>query len=198
MLIGVAMLVILASVPLAGGRLGALAGIRLRQAWAIVTAVAVQVLITTVAPGGSAGVRAALHLGTYVVAGIFVVANRRLPGLWLIALGAGLNLLVISVNGGVMPADPGALERAGLPVVVGEFQNSTVLEVPRLPFLGDVFAVPHPVPFANVFSVGDVVLLLGGLLTLHRLCRSRLVPGGLRRWCTAGRTARSAGRCPHR
>jgi hypothetical protein len=178
-LIGVVMLLAVASVPLAGGRLGVLAEIRLRQAWAIPTAVAVQVLITTIAPGGSATLRAGLHLGTYVIAGIFVVANRQLPGLWLIALGAGLNLLVIGVNGGVMPADPGALERAVLPVVAGEFENSTVLKDPKLPFLGDVFAVPASLPFANVFSIGDVVLAVGGFLVLHRCCGSRLAPRSL-------------------
>jgi hypothetical protein len=30
-----------------------------------------------------------------------------------------------------------------------------------LPWLGDVFAVPHGVPFANVFSVGDVLVVAG-------------------------------------
>jgi hypothetical protein len=175
-LIGVVMLLAVASVPLAGGRLGALAEIRLRHGWAILAAVAAQVLITTIAPDGSTSLRAGLHLGTYAIAAIFVVANRHLPGLWLIALGATLNLLVIGVNGGVMPADPGALERAGLPVVSNEFENSTVLEDPKLAILGDVFAVPEPLPFANVFSIGDVVLLLGGLLALHRSCGSRLVP----------------------
>jgi hypothetical protein len=175
-LIGVVMLVAIASVPLTGGRLGALADIRPRHTWAILTAVAAQIVITTIAPDGSASLHAGLHVGTYAVAAIFVVANRRLPGLWLIALGAGLNLLVIAVNGGVMPADRDALERAGLPVISGEFENSTVLEDPELPVLGDVFAVPEPLPFANVFSVGDILLVLGGLVALHRSCGSRLVP----------------------
>jgi hypothetical protein len=175
-LIGVVMLLAFATVPLAGGRLGALAEIRFRHGWAILIAVAAQVLITTIAPDGSTRLRAGLHLGTYAIATIFVVANRHLPGLWLIALGAALNLLVIGINGGVMPADPAALERAGLPVVSGEFENSTALEDPKLAILGDVFAVPEPLPFANVFSIGDVVLLLGGLLALHRSCGSRLVP----------------------
>jgi Family of unknown function (DUF5317) len=180
-LIGVVMLVAIASVPLTGGRLGALAEIRLRHTWAILTALAAQIVITTIVPDGSASLHAGLHLGTYAVAAIFVVANRRLPGLWLLALGAGLNLLVIAVNGGVMPADPDALERAGLPVVSGEFENSTVLEDPKLPVLGDVFAVPEPLPFANVFSVGDILLVLGGLVALHRSCGSRLVPGAFHR-----------------
>jgi Family of unknown function (DUF5317) len=177
MLIGVVMLVAIASVPLTGGRLGALADIRLRHTWAILTALAAQIVITTIAPDGSASLHAGLHVATYAVAAIFVVTNRHVPGLRLLALGAGLNLLVIAVNAGVMPADPDALERAGLPVVSGEFENSTVLEDPRLPALGDVFAVPEPLPFANVFSIGDILLVLGGLVALHRSCGSRLVPG---------------------
>ena len=194
MLIGVAMLLAVASVPLAGGRLGQLAEVRLRQVWAILTAVTLQVLITTIASGGSASLRAGLHLASYAIAAIFVVANRRLPGLWLLALGAVLNLLVIGVNGGVMPADPGALERAGLPVVSGEFENSTVLKDPTLPILGDEFAVPAPLPVANVFSIGDVLLLLGGLLALHRLCESRLVPKKLRTSSPTGPTQEPSNR----
>ena len=174
------MLVALVSVPLTGGRLGELAEVRLRQRWTILAALAIQILITTILPEGSASLHAGLHLGTYVLAGVFVAANRRLPGMLLIALGAGLNLLVIAANGGVMPADPGALERAGLPTVSGEFENSAALANPRLPFLGDVFAIPASLPFANVFSIGDVVLLVGGLLALHCLCGSRLVPKALR------------------
>ncbi len=181
MLIGVVMLVAIASVPLTGGRLGALADIRLRHSWAILTALAAQIVITTLVPDGSASLYAGLHVGTYAVAAIFVVANRHVPGLRLLALGAGLNLLVIAVNGGVMPADPDALERAGLPVISGEFENSTVLEDPKLPFLGDVFAVPEPLPFANVFSVGDILLVLGGLVALHRSCGSRLIPEAFHR-----------------
>jgi MFS family permease len=48
----------------------------------------------------------------------------------------------------------------------------------RLPFLGDVFAVPRPLPFHNVFSVGDVCIAIGAAVIVHRACRSRLVPSG--------------------
>ena len=44
----------------------------------------------------------------------------------------------------------------------------------RLWFLGDVFAMPRPVPVARVFSVGDLILLAGAAVTLHGLA-SRLV-----------------------
>jgi hypothetical protein len=44
-----------------------------------------------------------------------------------------------------------------------------------LSFLGDVFAVPASWPVSNVFSVGDVILVVAALLALHCLCGSRLV-----------------------
>jgi hypothetical protein len=162
------------SVPLAGGRLSALAQLRLRHAWTIPTALAVQVLITTVAPGGNRPAHVAAHLGSYLLAGVFLAANRHLPFLWLVALGGVLNLLVITVNGGVMPASADALHRAGWPAVSDQFENSTALAHPKLLFLGDVFAVPKRLPLANVFSVGDVLLVLGGIAAVHRLCGSRL------------------------
>jgi hypothetical protein len=45
---------------------------------------------------------------------------------------------------------------------------------PRLAFLGDIFATPASVPAANVFSVGDVLLVLGAFIFLHVVSESRL------------------------
>ena len=177
MLMLVVTLLGIGTVPLAGGRLAALAQVRLRHAWMVPAALAVQVYITTIAPDGSRGVHVAAHLGSYLLAGAFVVVNRDLPFIWLVALGGALNLLAISANGGVMPADADALQRAGWPSVSDQFENSIALANPRLLFLGDVFAVPKWVPFANVFSIGDVLLVLGAVALVHRLCGSRLAGG---------------------
>jgi hypothetical protein len=162
-------------VPLAGGDLGALRHVRFRLAWTIPAALAVQIFITTIAPDGSRVAHVAAHLGSYVLAGAFLAANRHLPFIWAIALGAALNLLAITANGGVMPADADALHRAGWPSVSDQFENSSALPDPKLLFLGDVFAVPRWLPLANVFSVGDVILVLAGIAAVHRLCGSRLV-----------------------
>jgi hypothetical protein len=164
----------IASVPLAGGSLAALTEVRLRHAWLIPTALAIQVYITTIAPNGSRGAHVAAHLGSYLLAGVFVLTNRDVPLIWLVALGGALNLLVIAMNGGVMPADADALRRAGWPSASDQFENSIALAHPKLLFLGDVFAVPRWMPFANVFSIGDVLLVLGGIAVVHRLCGSRL------------------------
>ena len=103
------------AVPLAGGRLGALVELPLRQVWAIYAALGLAVLGVGV-PGLPDGLRSLLLVAAYPVGAVFLAANRRVPGMALIALGAALNLLAITANGGVMPASPAALAAAGLPV----------------------------------------------------------------------------------
>jgi hypothetical protein len=163
------------TVPLAGGRLGALAELGLRRAWAIYAALALAVLGVGLPRLPDWG-RSALLVAAYPVGAVFVLANRWVPGMALAGLGAACNLLAIAANGGVMPASPAARARAGLPPVAAGFENSAVVDDPRLAFLGDVFAIPASWPLSNVFSVGDVLIGLGLAWGLHRVCGSRLVP----------------------
>ena len=171
MLLVYAALLIVATVPLAGGSLAALADVRLRGAAIVALALGVQVLITTVFPGLSDDVFRAVHAATYGLLAWFLWLNRRLPGVWIIGLGGLANAVAIVANGGVMPAAEGALATAGLPAETpGEFANSAAVGSPVLGWLGDVFAVPEALgPFANVFSVGDVVIAVGLAVALHRL-----------------------------
>jgi Family of unknown function (DUF5317) len=174
-LIGLLFLACVASVPLAGGRLGQLASLTFRAPGLLVAAIAGQVLIVSVFPKvGSEALHATVHIGTYVVAALFVVANRRIPWVWLVALGGMLNFTAIAANGGVMPAAPGALEKAGFALDPAGFTNSGAVSHPHLQFLGDVFWVPSSFPVSNVFSVGDVLILVGALLAMHCICASRL------------------------
>ena len=177
MFLPVAVAVLVLTVPLAGGRLSRLAGLRFRHTRLILAALAGQVVILTLV-AGSAGNDAAhrvAHVATYVVAVVFLALNRSIPGLRLVVLGTVLNVVAITSNGGIMPASPSAVARAGLDQPE-EFRNSQPVDDPRLLALGDVFAIPAGWPLANVFSVGDVVLVLGTAVTLHVTCRSRLVP----------------------
>jgi len=163
------------AVPLSGGRLGALAELRLRHVWAVYVALGLGVLAIEL-PGLPDGLRSLLLVAAYPVGAVFLAANWRVPGIVLTALGAALNLLAITANGGVMPASPAALERAGMAVDDPGFQSSSAVADPRLVFLGDVFAVPAAWPLSNVFSVGDVLIVVGLAWGLHRICGSRLVP----------------------
>ncbi len=94
-----------------------------------------------------------------------LVVNLRQPGFWLIILGALANFTVIVANGGQMPASPDAFAALnGVPVVpTTDFSNS-VIAGPNTPFyfLADLFVLPRPLPFANVFSIGDVLIGVGG------------------------------------
>ena len=182
-----------ATVPLAGGRIGLLSTISFRRKWAGLAAVVLQVLILRVWPHGAPDLHAMAHLASYALIFTFVAANLDVPGLGLLAVGGTLNLLAIAANQGVMPADPGALRAAGILAVPGEFANSAALHDPHLWFLGDVFSIPAGWPLSNVFSIGDVVLMAGAFVLLHRVCRTRLAPAldavAHGAWRAAGRVA---------
>ena len=163
----------LLTVPLAGGRLSQLADVRLRWVAAIFGSLLIQVVIVSVIPDGNPWIHRALHLVSYLLAAAFLVVNRRIVGLWVIALGALLNALAIFSNNGVMPASAAALRAAGRFETTKGFINSGVLAHPRLSFLGDVFAMPRWMPLHNVFSIGDVCIAVGAAITIHTLCGSR-------------------------
>jgi Family of unknown function (DUF5317) len=188
MLLVVTALALVASVPLAGGRLSRLAEIRVRGIWAVLLAVAIQVGITTVVPGGSHAFHAGLHIASYVLDAYFVFANRKLMGVPVVTLGAAMNVLAISVNGGVMPMSASALRISGIAERAG-FDNSAALAHPHLAFLGDIIPVPGPWPIGNVLSVGDLIVFVGALIVLHHACGSRLFP---RRSAEGARISRDA------
>lgn len=173
MLIGLALLAALATVPLRGGRIAALADVQFRAGWLAFAAIALQIGIISIVPGGSASFHRGVHLASYGLIAAFIIANRRIPYLWLISLGGALNLAAIAANGGVMPASAAALERAGMHQAPAEFINSAPVPDAHLQFLGDVFAIPAWFPVSNVFSIGDVVLIAGALLAFHRMCGAR-------------------------
>ena len=99
-------LLALATVPLAGGRLSRLADLRLRAVPVVFAALAVQVVIISLIGGGPDWLHPALHLSTYAVALWFVWVNRSVPGAWLLGAGGLCNFVVIAANGGTMPASP--------------------------------------------------------------------------------------------
>jgi hypothetical protein len=190
MLLVIAALALIASVPLAGGRLSRLADIRLRAVWAVLLAAAIQVGVTQI-PGGSHALHAGLHVFSYVLDAYFVFANRRLRGVPVVALGAALNLLAIIANGGVMPASASALRIAGVAERAG-FDNSAAIAHAHLALLGDVIPVPGPWPIGNVLSVGDLIICAGALIVLHHACASRLWGLRRRRIDEPGRISRDA------
>jgi hypothetical protein len=184
-------LVILASAVLTGGRFARFAQVKVRYSWPIMAALAVQILITSVVPNAPKPLLVGLHLATYVVAGAAIWANRALPGLVLIGVGALLNAVTITLNGGTLPASAHALAETGFPVDSKDFENSGVLAHPVLAWLGDIVATPSWLPFRNVISIGDMVILLGATILIHGVTRT--VPARAIASRLAGRRAEVAG-----
>ena len=169
MILIVLALACLVTVPLTGGSLSRLAGLKLRWLWTAPAALIVQVIITEVVRGSNQSVLADAHIASYCLVLAFLWANRRIVGVPVIAVGTLSNLLVISLNGGVMAASRTAQRLAGLSEGAG-FHNSNVIAHPHLLWLGDIIPVPGPLP--NVLSVGDCMIFVGMLVLLHRNCRT--------------------------
>ena len=155
-----------------GGRLDALAAVRFAWAPVAVAGLLFQAALFSdpfAARVGHAG--PALYVLSTLAVLVAVLRNRSLPGFRVIAFGAALNFVAIVTNGGLMPASPEAFEAlTGRAVVPAEvFSNSTLaLAGSHFAFLGDVFVLPRPFPFANVFSFGDVLIGLGAAFFLVR------------------------------
>jgi hypothetical protein len=148
-----------------GGKLGNLAGIRLRGIGLFYLAIGIQIVAFPPAflPWTTPDAVARwLWLGSYACLFCGASLNLRLRGVWLVALGMLSNVVAVVANGGVMPSLPTAAQAAG--IVEPATYNSVTTDDPRLAWLVDRWAAPDWIPLANVFSVGDVLLALGAFV----------------------------------
>jgi hypothetical protein len=150
---------------LSGGRLDALATVRFR-AWPIALGGLLFQLVLFSAPVAARVGDAGPLLYVVSSAAVFaaLLLNLRLPGFPLLALGAGANLLAIVANGGYMPSAPEAWAALNgvSEVPTDDYTNSALIDATtRFPALGDIFVFPRPLPMANVFSIGDVLIAVG-------------------------------------
>jgi hypothetical protein len=122
---------------------------------------------------GGAPLAQYLYAISLALAGFAVFLNRHLPGAILIALGLFSNSLVILLNGGFMPVSNAAREFAGLTPLAARWLNIIPInESTRLPWLSDVLPLPAFLPFANVYSIGDVLVALGGVIFIQSIVPS--------------------------
>lgn len=159
---------------LLGGRLERLATLRLRWAPLALMGLAVQIAIFSDPIGPMVGDAApAVYVASTAAVLAAVLRNLDIRGIALIAVGASGNLAAILANGGYMPADPAALMSVGGP---GPGQSNSILVAePALRPLTDLFALPAWMPFANVFSIGDVLIGIGIAATTALAMRGRTV-----------------------
>ena len=152
---------------LLGGRLDGLSTLRFRWAPVALLGLLAQIVLFSGAVDTLiGGWGPALYVASTVAVLAAVLRNLAIPGLALVAVGAGSNLAAILANGGAMPADPGALRLAGYTGSPTSFSNSVETANPALRPLTDIFALPEAFPLSNVFSVGDVLIGVGLALTI--------------------------------
>jgi len=109
-----------------------------------------------------------LHILSYVILGVWLLINLRTLPLLVIGVGGGLNLLVVGVNDGYMPVSVTALIRTGKTAMAellrsGDAYGNVILmsDATRLNLLADTISLPHWVPLAAVFSIGDLLIAIG-------------------------------------
>jgi hypothetical protein len=160
----------------AGGRFSHLTHLQLTGTGWLVTAGVAQIV-----GGRFGGTSYALFLlvSASLVA-VFLGANRRQPGVALLAAGFAANALVVLLNG-AMPISADALARAGLSSaeLVLDPRHEQVGEATRLPWLGDTIPLALP-NIGQAVSVGDILIAAGAGLMLYTAMRHPSTVRGLR------------------
>lgn len=166
---------------LTGGRLRYVQDFQLKALPVGVGAFVVQVLIFTVRGEVLLGsLLPAVYVLTLIALLAFLFLNRSVFGMPVLMAGLVLNLLVIGVNGGRMPADPRAL------IATGQSDRAELLQRDRtaancvlmsedthLNFLGDRIVLPLLGTLGAAYSAGDLVALAGEAALVYGMVRKR-------------------------
>lgn len=159
-----------------GGTLTNFARLRVRRVPLVVASFAIRLLIDTPFLAGpliSIWI-APLFLLSFALLIWWVWENRHLAGVSLIGGGVTMNLAAITANGGAMPVNPVASLYAGKTISTATTTgpladvHRAFGEQVRLWVLTDIFPVPAGIPFAAVYSLGDIVLTIGVAILCYR------------------------------
>ncbi|MGH9000134.1 MAG: DUF5317 family protein [Acidimicrobiia bacterium] len=158
---------------LSGGTLRSVLETRLRAPWALFGALAVQVALDLFWRRGSSDLGHALLVGSYVALVCFCLANLRLRGMAVVAIGIASNALVIAVNEGMpVRTPPGTIRET--------VKHHAERPSDDLTALSDIIVVDH---LNQALSFGDLIMVVGlADLLFHRSranTRRAAAPGAL-------------------
>lgn len=157
---------------LSGGKLGNLAHITFRWPWFVLVALLIREAVVYTPLSRIEGVQYVYAAALAALIAWALLHVDRLPGVWVVAAGAAMNLVVVLANGARMPVASSAagslLQRghAGQYVVMGSGTN--------LNWLADWMVVPGPL--GGVYSPGDVVVAFGIAIVACFATRHRPAP----------------------
>ena len=130
-----------------------------------------------------------IYLFSLLVMFAVVLWNLDKKGFWIIAVGAGLNLLVIMLTDFKMPIYMEGLRIAGLDGMINGIKSGEIINYVSIEsldswsrFMGKLIVLPKPYPLAKVISIGDLLMSLGIVFYLrgemvkkYRFSKSRMV-----------------------
>ena len=167
-----------------GGSLRHFATLQLRWPGLAIAGFVLQLLIFTPFADTSliAWATVPLYLLSMLMLTLWVALNWRIPGMLLIAAGLLMNFAAVAANDGKMPVSADALRVAGrYEEILAD--NSGVSkhvvadsDTVRLRLLTDIIGIPKQVPFAAVWSIGDIALSLGIAILCFRTIRGEPRP----------------------
>lgn len=142
-----------------GGKLGNLANLRFRWPWFVLAVLVIREAVLFRPFNRIDGIQ---YLYVAALAGLVAwtfLHVRRLRGVWLVASGAALNLLVVAANGGRMPVAPAL---AGVLVQRNHVGQYVLMSSnTNLNWLADWITVSGPVGIRGAYSPGDLVIAAG-------------------------------------
>ena len=124
---------------------------------------------------------AMVHVVGLLALMVVALANRQIAGVKLLFAGLAANSVAIIANGGFMPASQGAIKAVWgsevlKQILTDSFIRHAIIDSgTRLAFLCDIIAARRPyVLMPSVYSVGDVLISIGGLIAIVAIMRTPL------------------------
>jgi len=157
-----------------GGRPANLIECQFKHPWLVLVAVVIKVISISGLynfVGLAESINPFLRILSLSLVIVFALLNITYRGVPIVGIGLLLNTIVISVNGGNMPINEDYAHLVFTASELGKLKNglpvdSFILSSPdtKLSFLGDVLSIPWGGPLLKLFSIGDIVITLGGIV----------------------------------
>ena len=141
----------------AGGKISNLAEVRFHWPWFVLLVLVIREGVVLYPLNRIEGIQYVYAIAQAGLVGWTAWHIRRLPGVWVVTIGAAMNLIVILANGARMPVAP---SMAGVLLQQGQVAQYTLMGPDtNLSWLGDWIVSPWPA--RGAYSPGDLVLALG-------------------------------------